>query len=209
MRHDNIIEHGCALKHATKALILLHGRGATAESMIALGDEFCDDSFYVVAPQAPNKVWYPHGFMDEEALNEPYLSSSLETVGNLVENIISKVPKDKIFIMGFSQGACLSLEFTARNAEKYGGVIAFSGGLMGKTINKKKYQGHFEGTKIFIGDSENDPFIPVFRCQESKVIMEELGANVTLKIYPGNSHTVTQSEIEYVKKNIFHLFGVR
>lgn len=203
MRHDNLIEHGCALQQASKALILLHGRGATAESMIGLGEEFIDDSFYIVAPQAPNKVWYPHGFMDEEPFNEPYLSSSLETIGKLVENIIQNISKENIFIMGFSQGACLSLEFTARNAEKYGGVIAFSGGLMGKTINKTKYHGHFQGTKVFIGDSENDPYIPVFRCQESEKIMNELGANVTLKIYSGNSHTVTQGEIEYVKKNIF------
>jgi phospholipase/carboxylesterase len=203
MSYDKVIERGCALNQASKALILLHGRGATAEGMIDLGEEFIDDSFYIVAPQAPNNAWYPYSFMEEDELNEPWLSSSLEIVGNLVENIIRNVPKENIFIMGFSQGACLALEFTARNAEKYGGVIAFSGGLIGKTINKDKYHGHFEGTKIFIGDSENDPYIPVFRCQESKVILEELGANVTLKIYSGNTHRVTPIEVEYVKKNIF------
>lgn len=106
--------------------------------------------------------------------------------------------------MGFSQGACLALEFAARNAKKYGGIVAFTGGLIGKTLDLNKYRGNLEGTKVFIGTSEDDPYIPLTRAQESKEVLKALGASVTLKVYPGNSHTVTEEEIQWVKKNIFY-----
>lgn len=204
MHDDKMVEQGCPLKEASKALILLHGRGGTAEDIIGLSEEFCDETFYIAAPQAINNSWYPYSFMEEEKLNEPWLSGAVETVKKLIENTALKVSKENIFIMGFSQGACLALEFASRHAEKYAGVIAFTGGLIGKVINKEKYQGHFEGTKVFIGTSDHDPHVPLFRCEESKEVMEKLGARVTLKVYPGMAHTIIKSEIEYVKNNIFH-----
>jgi phospholipase/carboxylesterase len=184
-----------------KALILLHGRGGSSEDMFGLSKRFSDKDFIVEAPQAPQNAWYPQSFMVEEKLNEPQLSRSLEKIEKLIKNL--EIPHDQIYLMGFSQGACLALEFAARHAEKYGGVVAFTGGLIGKTINLNKYRGNLEGTKVFIGTSEDDPYIPLTRAQESKEVLKGLGASVHLKVYPGASHTVTEEEIQWVKKNIF------
>lgn len=184
-----------------KALILLHGRGGTAEDMLSLSHRFCDKTFIVEAPQAAQNAWYPQSFLAEEKLNEPHLTRSLERIEKLIKNL--EIPSDQIYLMGFSQGACLALEFAARHAKKYGGIIAFTGGLIGKSIDVTKYRGSLEGTKVFIGTSEDDPYIPLARAQESKEVLKSLGASVTLKVYPGNSHTVTEEEIQWVKKNIF------
>ena len=203
MHSYKIVERGCPLVQASNALILLHGRGGTAEGIIDLSEEFCDDSFYIAAPQAMNKSWYPYSFLAEEKMNEPWLSSAIEVVKTLVDAVEINVPKEHIFIMGFSQGACLSLEFASREAQKYGGIVAFTGGLIGKTIDTKKYHGRFEGTKVFIGNGDHDPHVPLERSEESKQVMEGLGAKVTLKVYPGMSHTIIRDEIDWVKANIF------
>jgi phospholipase/carboxylesterase len=203
MHSYKIIEKGCLLTQASKALILLHGRGGTAEGIIDLSKEFCDDSFYVVAPQATNSSWYPYSFLEEEKRNEPWLASAVDVVKTLVDHIANNIPKEHIFIMGFSQGACLSLEFSSRYAEKYGGVVAFTGGLIGKTIDKEKYHGRFEGTKVFIANGDHDPHVPLERSEESKQVMEALGAKVTLKVYPGMPHTIIKDEIDWVKTHIF------
>ncbi len=197
-----IFEQGTPLMKASYALILLHGRGASALDILGLGKLFADDRFYIVAPEAPHFTWYPQSFMAEDSLNEPALSVSVAFIQKVIDDIAKHIPKDHIYIMGFSQGACLSLEVSSRSAEKYGGIAAFSGGLIGKTLNKDKYSGNFKKTKVFIGDSENDPFIPLQRCVQSKVLMEKMNAEVTLKAYPGTSHTITQEEINWVKKNI-------
>jgi phospholipase/carboxylesterase len=168
-----------------------------------LADEFCDDTFYITAPQAPHQSWYPYSFMAPEASNEPYLRNSVETIKELIDRISAHIPHDRIYLMGFSQGACLALETTARMARPFGGVIAFTGGLIGQTLDERKYKGDFQGTQIFIGTSEHDPHIPLDRVQQSKTLLENLGAHVTLQVYPGSSHTITQSEIEWVKNTIF------
>lgn len=195
--------HGKMITKASKALILLHGRGGSARSILNLADKFCDDQFYIAAPQAPNNTWYPQSFMAEEKFNEPWLSTSVECIKNLIDEIIKHIPRDHIYIMGFSQGACLSLEVSSRYAAKYGGIIAFTGGLIGSSINEKKYQGNFEGTKVFISNGDQDPFIPLVRSEESKTVMEKMGADVTLKVYEGRTHTITDDEISWVRKNIF------
>lgn len=184
-----------------KALILLHGRGGTAADIMSLAHHFTDKNFIVEAPQAPHNAWYPHSFLVEEKLNEPDLSNSLSKIEKLIKNL--EIPHDQIYLMGFSQGACLSLEYAARHGGKYGGIIAFTGGLIGKTLDLNKYRGNLDGTKVFIGTSENDPFIPLTRAKESKEVLKSLGASVTLKVYPGASHTVTEEEIQWVKWNIF------
>lgn len=194
---------GQPLDKASKALILLHGRGGTAVDILELADEFGGENFYCIAPQAANNAWYPNKFMADEEQNEPWLSSSVEIVQKIILDIANVIPKKNIYIMGFSQGACLALETTARNAGLYGGVVAFSGGLIGKTINDKKYKGSFEGTKIFIGVSENDPHIPLERAKESKDFLEKQGAEATLMVYPGGGHTINDDEIAWVRKNIF------
>lgn len=198
-----IVQKGKAIDKASKALILLHGRGSNAADILGLADEFCDDRFYIAAPQATNNTWYPHSFMVEEKLNEPWLSSAVATVKRLIDETAKHIPKDQIYLMGFSQGACLTLEVATRFAAKYAGVVAFSGGLIGSTINPKKYHGDFQGTKVFIGNSDKDPHVPLIRSQQSKDLMEKLGAQVTLKVYPGMSHTINEDEVDWVKENIF------
>lgn len=175
-----------------KAMIMLHGRGGTAQDILNVAPLLCDDSFYVTAPQAPNNTWYPRSFMED---NEPYLSQSIQTVKSLIDEIAEKIPREQIYLMGFSQGACLSLEIAARFPALYGGILAFSGALIGK-----EFEGNLQGTKIFIGVSEEDPFIPLVRSQASKEILEEMGAEVSLMSYPGNSHKITDKEIQAVKK---------
>lgn len=204
MDHYKIVEQGLSLNKASKALILLHGRGGTADDILGLTQEFCDDTFYIAAPQAPNNSWYPYSFMAEEKTNEPWLSSAVESVKRLIDETSKYIPKSQIYIMGFSQGACMALEVSARYAAHYGGVIAFTGGLIGLVLNEEKYRGNFEGTKVFIGNSDRDPHVPLTRSAHSKDIMEKLGADVTLKVYPGMGHTINDDEIHWVKDNIMH-----
>lgn len=198
-----ILSKGAPLNKANKSLILLHGRGGSARDILAFGDVFCDDSFHIAALQAPGHTWYPHGFMVEEELNEPFLSSSVENVKNLINKISKHILKSHIYLMGFSQGACLALEVSARFATKYGGVIAFTGGLIGKKIREEKYHGNFDRTKIFIGNSDHDPHVPLVRSEESKALLERMGGDVTLKVYKGMGHVINEDEINWVKKYIF------
>lgn len=203
MSFEEIVFQGAEIYKASKALILLHGRGGTALGISALAEALCDDSFYVAIPQSPNRTWYPQSFMVEDRLNEPYLSNSIENVKKLLDETAKHIPKERIYIAGFSQGACMSLEIAARFAAKYGGIIAFTGGLIGSSIKESNYQGDFAGTKVFIGNSDKDPHVPLARSEQSKAIMQKLGAVVTLKVYPGMEHTINEDEINWVKTNIF------
>jgi phospholipase/carboxylesterase len=204
MHSYNIVERGSPIQKAKKALILLHGRGASAYDILALADEFVSDSFYVAAPQATNNTWYPNSFMANESKNEPWLSSSVEIVLKLIQETSKVIPLTNIYIMGFSQGACLSLETTARHPNAYGGVAAFSGGLIGEELNPEKYKGSFKNTPIFIGNSDVDPHIPLLRTQESAALLKKMGAQVTLKIYQNMPHTINEDEIETVR-TLFNL----
>ena len=202
--HEHIlIEKGQPPDQAKNAIIVLHGRGGRAEDTITLADEFNDGTFYICAPQAAGNAWYPYSFLGAEEQNEPWLTSAVDRIKRLIEEISVFISVDRIFIMGFSQGACLSLEVAARFATGYGGIAAFSGGLIGEIIRPEKYNGDFKGTKIFIGCSDDDPHIPLSRVEESKDIIQKLGAKVTLKIYPGGGHTILQDEIETVKALMF------
>lgn len=199
---SEVLHQGSLITKASKALILLHGRGGTARSILSIADQLCGSDFYIAAPQATNNTWYPHSFMDEEKLNEPYLSLSINGIKNLVDQTAEHIPKHQIFIAGFSQGACLALEISSRFAAKYGGIVAFTGGLIGAKIDDRKYQGDFRRTKVFISNGDQDPFVPLIRSEQSKELMEKLGAQVTLKVYKGKSHTITEDEIKFVKTNI-------
>lgn len=200
MHRYSIVEEGASLKTAAHALVLLHGRGGSAGDIMMLSGEFCDDTFYVAAPQATGNSWYPNSFLAPEDSNEPWLTSALQTVKRLVSEISEHVPVENIFIMGFSQGACLSLEFAGRNPAGYAGIAAFSGGLIGEMINPEKYSGSFPGTKIFIGNSDTDPHIPFKRAKESAELFMKRDADVLLRIYPGMGHTITQEEIGDVRR---------
>jgi phospholipase/carboxylesterase len=200
---SNTLEKGQPLSKASKALLLLHGRGGHASDLLPLAKAFCDDTFYIAAPEAQNQSWYPYSFMEEEQLNEPWLSSSVDLVTKLIEKTSQFIPLEQVYVVGFSQGACVALETTTRSANKYGGVVAMTGGLIGKKLNKDKYRGNFQGTKVFISNSDKDPHVPLFRLEESKQAMEKLGAEVLLKVYPGRAHVILQDEIDSIKKFIF------
>jgi phospholipase/carboxylesterase len=199
---SEVLYGGLAVTQASKALILLHGRGGTAQGILELADQLCDHHFYVAAPQATDHYWYPVHFMEEDKRNEPHLSLSIQAINALIDQIAKHIPKDRIFIAGFSQGACLTLEVATRSAQLYGGIIAFTGGLIGKTVDASKYRGDFKGTKVFISDGDSDPYVPLIRVEESQALMEKLGARVTLKIYERRAHTITEDELKFVRDNI-------
>ena len=203
MHEYNVLEKGISREQAVHAMILLHGRGGSARDIITLADEFCDDTFYIAAPQATNNTWYPYGFMAPEVQNEPWLSSAIEMIKHLVDETRQFVPAEHIYIMGFSQGACLALEVAARHADHYGGVVAFTGGLIGSTIQVNKYHGDFQRSKVFIGNSDKDPHVPVQRSQDSMQILEDLNADVLFKIYQNMGHTIIEKEIHAVKEFMF------
>jgi phospholipase/carboxylesterase len=203
MHEYNIIENGRPLEQAQRAIILLHGRGADAYDILPLADEFCDDTFYIAAPQATNNAWYPFSFLSPEVRNEPWLTSAVGIVRRLVDNIGKHLATEKIYIMGFSQGACLALEASSQFAVKYAGVAAFTGGLIGDKIRTEKYNGNFEGTRVFIGNSDIDLHVPSERSEESRELMQMIGAEVTYKIYPGMAHTIIQDEIDTVLQLMF------
>jgi phospholipase/carboxylesterase len=203
MHSYQITEKGKPLLQAKKAIILLHGRGADAEDILPLADSFCDDTFYIAAPQATNNAWYPYTFLSPEERNEPWLTSAVTMIKRLIDSISVQIPSTCIYLMGFSQGACLALEVASQYAVKYAGIAAFSGGLIGEKIRLEKYKGNFDGTKVFIGNSDNDPHIPQLRSEESRDVMAKLGADVTLTIYPGMAHTITQQEIDTVSRLMF------
>ena len=202
--HDyNILEKGKPLQQASKAIILLHGRGGSAYDIISLADEFCDETFYIAAPQATNNTWYPYSFLAPVNQNEPWLSSAIGIVKRLIDVTAQVIDVQNIYLMGFSQGACLTLEVAARYAQPYAGIAAFTGGLIGESVNQSNYQGNFNQSKIFIGNSDHDPHVPLERSQKSKDILQEMGAEVLLKVYPNMPHTIITDEIKSVKEIMF------
>lgn len=204
MMNIEIITGGVPLKDAQKALIMLHGRGATAHDILALAKYLHLEDFAFVAPQAENRTWYPYSFLAPIDENEPYFSKSLDAIQQVVDSILqSGIPKDHIYFLGFSQGACLALEYTARNAAHYGGVVAFTGGLIGDRIYEDHYTGNFENTPIFIGTSDPDIHVPVERVNESEQTLQKLGASVHKKIYINLGHTISQNEIDLANEYVF------
>jgi phospholipase/carboxylesterase len=179
----------------------VHGRGATAESILTLAGEFGRDDFTYLAPQAGGLSWYPNGFMAPMPQNEPGLSSGLARTGDIVAQLAAAgVPAERIVLLGFSQGACLSLEFAARNARRYGAVVGLSGGLIGPPGTPRDYPGSFAGTPIFLGCSDRDPHIPKERVDESAAVLKAMGAEVTERIYPAMGHTVNEDEMDHVRR---------
>ena len=184
MNHKLDIKYaGVPLEKAKKALIMLHGRGATAESILSLGEHLKVDDYALIAPQATNNTWYPYSFMAPEQENEPWLSSAINIVNQTVDKVLqSGIKSEDIYFLGFSQGACLATEYTARNAQRYGGVVAFTGGLIGKEINMSNYSGDFEQTPIFFGTGNPDFHVPVERVYTSANIARKMNADVTEKV---------------------------
>lgn len=204
MHKKNLIRAGKSLDEAKKVLIMLHGRGANAEDILGLSEHLLVKDFALIAPQATDHTWYPYSFLAPPAQNEPWLSGALNVVKETVDELLQKgFTTDQLYFAGFSQGACLTLEFVTRNAAKYGGVAAFTGGLIGDKIYMDNYKGDFKNTDVFIGTSDPDPHVPVQRVNESASIMENMNARVTKKIYRGMGHTINQDEIDEANKLIF------
>ncbi|MBL8146321.1 MAG: dienelactone hydrolase family protein [Anaerolineae bacterium] len=195
-----VLTWGAPLESARAALILVHGRGASAADILSLAGEVAGPDVAAFAPQAFGNTWYPHRFLAPIEANEPYLTAALAAVGRLVERVgAAGLPMAQIVIAGFSQGACLALEYAARNPARYGGVIGLSGGLIGPEGSPFDYPGSMEGAPVFLGVADNDFHIPVARVQESAAAFERLGAKVTARLYTGVGHTVVDDEIVYLR----------
>ena len=204
MHSKKIFTGGKNISEAKKALVMIHGRGAFAEDILSLAGYFNLQDFALVAPQATNNSWYPYSFLMPPKQNEPWLSSALNLLQEVVADINNAgIPSENIYFLGFSQGACLTLEFVTRNAQKWGGVIAFTGGLIGDKIYTENYTGDFEQTPFFIGSSDPDPHVPVERVYASSEIIKNMHAGITTKIYPLMGHTINQDEITQVNTLIF------
>jgi predicted esterase len=199
--HDGqpILVAGAPPERARAGVVMLHGRGATAESILDLAGPLAGPGLTYLAPQAADGAWYPRRFMEPIASNEPWLSSALETVGRALGQLeAAGVPAERSVLLGFSQGACLALEYAARNGRRYGGVVGLSGGLIGPPGTRWDRPAALEGTPVFLGCSDVDVHIPKGRVDETAEVMRRLGAEVEERIYPGMGHTVNQDEVDWV-----------
>ena len=204
MHKKNVQTAGKSLEEAEKALIMIHGRGANARDILGVASHLNVSEYALLAPEATNNTWYPYSFMAKPEQNEPWLSSALDLLEEALEEVTKNgISSENICFLGFSQGACLTLEFVARNAQKYGGIVAFTGGLIGDRINLENYSGDFSGTPIFIGTGNPDPHVPIARVNESVAILEKMNAMVQLQVYEGRPHTISQDEIEVANRLIF------
>jgi phospholipase/carboxylesterase len=197
---NNIRTAGKPLEEASKVMIMVHGRGGSASDILSLSQYINDKDFAFIAPEAQGNTWYPYSFLRPTQENEPYLSSGLEVLaslrGRLQADFNFKLPQ--IYWLGFSQGACLILEFVARNATEYGGVFGLSGGLIGPDETPRQYEGSFGKTPIFLGCSDRDAHIPKERVLESERVFQQMGASVTAKLYPNFPHTINEDELNIV-----------
>lgn len=177
------------------ALVLLHGRGATARSALSLVEGISREDGLCLAPQAARNTWYPQSFMAPIPENEPWLSAALDRVDTTLATAgDAGVPLERTLLVGFSQGACLASEYVARNARRYGGLAALSGGLIGPEGTPRDYEGSLAGTPAFLGCSDSDPHIPLERVHETAAVLEDLDAAVDERIYEGMGHTVNEDE---------------
>ena len=192
---------GQPIDDAKAAMILVHGRGATATSILELARELYHPKYAYLAPQAAGNTWYPYTFLAPLAQNEPWLSSALQVISDLVAQVeATGIPAERIVLTGFSQGACLASEFVARNARRYGGLLLFSGGLIGPPDTPRDYPGSLSGMPVFVGCSDVDPHIPLQRVEETATTLANLGANINKQIYPGMGHTIVPDEIDQASK---------
>lgn len=205
MHKKNIQTAGKSLKEAEKLLIMIHGRGANARDVLGLASRLNVSEYALFAPEATNNTWYPYSFLAQPERNEPWLSSALNLVKEVVDEVTEQgISTENIYFLGFSQGACLTLEFVTRHAKKWGGVVAFTGGLIGDKIYQENYSGNFNGTPIFIGTGNPDPHVPIERVNESVSILQKMNAKVHLQVHEGRPHSISPDEIEEANRLIFN-----
>jgi phospholipase/carboxylesterase len=195
-----VAQAGAPLRRAKAAVVMVHGRGAEAQDMLALAEAFAQPDLAYFAPQAAGRSWYPYSFLAPIERNEPFLSSALRALGGLVERLgAAGFPPERVVLLGFSQGACLALEYAARRAQHYGGVVGLSGGLIGPEGTPRDYAGDLAGSPVFLGCSDADPHIPLARVQETTGLLRRLGGVVEERIYPGMGHGINEDEVRQVR----------
>jgi predicted esterase len=178
----------------------VHGRGATAEDILSVAEYFDQPGFAYLAPQAAGNTWYPNRFLAPLAENEPWLSSALTLVGQVLDEIVNaNIPHDRTILLGFSQGACLTLEYAARNTRRYGGIVGLSGALIGPPDAPRDYSGSLAGTPVFLGCSDTDLHVPKEFVDQTDEVLKRLGGEVTKRFYPNMDHTVNQDELDVVR----------
>ncbi|MFB6249593.1 MAG: alpha/beta hydrolase [Salinibacter sp.] len=194
-----LLDHGASLTDAAAAMILLHGRGASARGILALADELDVPDVAYLAPQAAGRSWYPESFMAPTEQNEPQLGSALQAVGDAIAHALEAgLTEEQVLLLGFSQGACLATTYAVRHPQRYGGVVGLSGGLIGPEA-PVDVEGLLDGTPIFLGCSDQDPYIPLERVQETADVFRDLGASVTERVYEGMGHTTNEDELRHIR----------
>jgi len=182
-------------------MVMVHGRGGTAASILDLVGAIDVSGFAYLAPEASSNTWYPNSFLAPIPTNEPGISSGIALIDEIVSSIESAgIPQERIMLLGFSQGACLSLEYAARHARKFGGIAGLSGGLIGPDDTPRDYPGSFGGAPVFLGCSDIDPHIPAARVQQTAEVLTRMNAGVTMRLYPGMGHLVNDDEIAEVRR---------
>ena len=201
-----VLHAGVSVQEARSAVILLHGRGGSAADILSLADDIDLPQIAYLAPQAAGHSWYPFRFFEATVRNEPWLSSALHLVDQMVQQMrLGGLSDEKIVLLGFSQGACLALEYAARNSRRWGGVVGLSGSLIGAEKEPRVDRGNLVGTPVFLGCSDVDFHIPLIRVEKSRDILEALGGEVTFRIYPGMGHTINHDEIRWVRELLIKL----
>ncbi|MDR3008900.1 MAG: dienelactone hydrolase family protein [Sphingobacterium sp.] len=205
MSHSiNIKTAGQNLEQAKKAIIMIHGRGGSAEDILGMSSYLHVDNYALLAPQAENHSWYPYSFIAPAQENEPWLSSAINLIDQTVKLALDKgILAENIYFFGFSQGACLTLEYLARHAQHYGGAVAIIGGVIGEKINMAPYIGDFAQTPIFLGTSDPDFHVPLERVQDTASILEQMNANVKLVVYQNAGHAINREEIDLANEFVF------
>ncbi len=200
-RGQPVLVAGEPLERATAAMVLVHGRGASAQDILTLVPHLgAARGFAFIAPQAADNTWYPYRFMEPMERNEPWLSSALAFLGRVLAQVQNAgIPPERTILLGFSQGACLATEYAARHAIQYGGIACLSGGLIGPEGTPREYAGTFEHTPVFLGCSDVDFHIPKERVIETAEVLQRMGADVTLRLYPNMDHTVNADEFAFVR----------
>jgi phospholipase/carboxylesterase len=203
---EPVVSAGVPLSDAAGAIILLHGRGASAEDILGLGQAVSPAGWALLAPQAAGHTWYPYSFLEPRERNEPYLSSALEQVRTAVETALQAgIAAEKIAIAGFSQGACLATEFVGRNPRRYGALLAFTGGLIGPPGAPLSLTGDLAGTPVLLSSGDPDPHVPWARVGQSAELLAEIGGHISLRRYPGRPHTILAEEIDIARELLTHV----
>ena len=199
-RDQPVLLGGAPLADAAGAVVVLHGRGGSAQDSLALARELDRPGLACYAPEAAGRAWYSYSMLEQVGKNQSHLNSALRLLKSILERIeAAGIPLDRVAMIGFSQGACLALEFSVRNPRRYGAVVGLAGGLLGPEGTPRDYAGSFDGTPVFLGSGDIDPNVPKRRVDETAAVFERMGASVTKRMYPGLGHSVHPEEIEFVR----------